>query len=139
MAFLIPADIVSHLKSEIIDLVEDGNADLLQQAVDAAISEMRGYISFFDVTTILATTGSDREPILLLYTKDIAVWHFINLANPNIDMALRQLRYEKAIQWFVRVQKGDVVPNLPLPVSTDPEAQIGKVKWGSNKKRITSY
>lgn len=138
MAYLLPAEIISHLNSEIINQVSTDPA-LLQQAVDAAISEMRGYISFFDVTAILATTGTGREPILLLYTKDIAVWHFINLAQPNIDISFRQLRYEKAIDWLKGVQKGTIVPNLPLPVNGDETVQTGKIKFGSNTKRNTLY
>jgi phage gp36-like protein len=139
MAYLSPTEILTHLKSELIDLIEEDYAGPLQSAIDAAISEMRGYLSFYDVTAILAATGTNREAILLLYTKDIAVWHFIQLANPNIDLALRQIRYDRAIDWLKGVQKGAIVPNLPMPVNTDPLAQDGKIKWGSNTKRITSF
>ena len=52
----------------------------------------------YDTEAIFAATGNNRNPILLLYIKDIAVWHFINLANPNVEMQLRQDRYEKAVK-----------------------------------------
>ena len=139
MAYLTPAEIASHLKDEIVALVQTGYATALQEAIDAAISEMRGYISFYDIETILATTGSNREPILLLFTKDIAVWHFIQLANPNVDMELRETRYNKAIAWLRDVQKGIAVPNLPLAVNADETVQTGKIKFGSNPKRNTQY
>lgn len=139
MPFLTPADIVSHLKTEIIEEVQGDNATALQDAVDAAISEMRGYISFYDVAAILATTGAAREPILLLYTKDLAVWHFIQLSNANIDLEFRETRYKLAIAWFEKVQKGTTVPNLPLITSDDATAQTGKVKYGSNPRRQTSF
>lgn len=139
MAYLTAAEIISHLKIEIIDDVQEGYAQALDDAVLAAISEMRGYISFYDVAAILATTGAAREPILLLFTKDIAVWHFIQLANPNVDMELRQVRYERAIAWLKDVQKGNTVPNLPLPVNEDETVQTGKIKFGSNTKRNTHY
>ena len=138
MPYLEPAEIVSHLNTEIIEMISTDPA-LLQQAVDASISEMRGFISFYDVAAILTTTGTGREPILLLYTKDIAVWHYINLATPNIDVAFRQLRYEKAVDWLKGVQKGTIVPNLPLPTSEDATVQTGKVKFGSNTKRNTHF
>lgn len=139
MPYLTPTEINSHLKNEIVDAINDGDTVLLQQAIDAAISEMRGYISFFDIDAILSATGTAREPILLMYTKDIAVWHFINLANPNVDMEFRETRYKYAIAWLTKVQKGDTVPNLPPKTSDDPEVQTGKVKFGSNTKRNTHF
>lgn len=139
MAYLTPAEIKSHLKDEIVADINEGDTTLLQQAIDAAISEMRGYISFYDVAAILATTGTEREPILLMFTKDIAVWHFINLGNANIEMELRETRYKNAISWLKDVQKGIAVPNLPVPTSEDTTAQLGKIKYGSNPRRITSY
>ena len=139
MLYLTPAEIISHLKTEIIDEVAGDNATALQDAVSAAISEMRGYISFYDVAAILATTGNAREPILLLYTKDIAVWHFIQLSNANIDIEFRETRYKLAIAWLRDVQKGICVPNLPVITNADPLVQTGKVKYGSNLKRQTSY
>jgi phage gp36-like protein len=139
MAYLTPNELNTHLHGEIMDAVQREDDSIMQAAIDAAISEMRGYLSYYDVAAILATTGKSREPILLLYTKDIAVWHFINLANPNIEMELRQIRYDRAITWLRDVQKGVVVPNLPVPVTTDETAQIGKIKFGSNTKRNTHY
>jgi phage gp36-like protein len=137
--YLSPVELSTHIRSELVDLITENYNATLQAAIDAAISEMRGYISFYDVPAILATTGTAREPILLLYTKDIAIWHFIQLANPNIDMELRQLRYDKALDWLKGVQKGTIVPNLPLPASTDTTVQSGKIKFGSNKVRNTHY
>lgn len=139
MSYLNTNELNSHMYGEISEAVSRGDESILQTAIDAAISEMRGYLSYYDVPAILATTGNAREPILLLYTKDIAVWHFINLGNPNIEMELRQLRYEKAIDWLKGVQKGTIVPNLPVPVNTDETVQTGKIKFGSNTKRNTHY
>ena len=139
MAYLTPAEIKSHLKDEVVTDISEGDASLLQEAIDAAISEMRGYISFYDVDAILATTGTAREPILLMFTKDIAVWHFINLGNANIDMELRETRYKSAISWLKDVQKGNAVPNLPVLTSDDATAQVGKIKYGSTPRRETRY
>lgn len=139
MAYLTPDEINTHLYGEIADEISRGDNSILQTAIDAAISEMRGYISFYDVDTILATTGTNREPILLMFTKDIAVWHFISLANPNVEIELRETRYENAIKWLNKVQKGETVPNLPPATNPDETVQTGKVKFGSNTKRQTSF
>lgn len=139
MAFLNRNEINTHLFGEIVDEVQRDWIGAIDAAIDAAIEEVSGYISMYDVAAIMATTGTARNAILLLYTKDVAVWHFIQLANPNIDMDLREKRYDRAIAWLKDVQKGIVVPNLPLPTSLDETAQLGKIKFGSNPQRNTHY
>lgn len=140
MPFLTPAEINSHLYPEIQSEISRAEALLLQNAIDAAIAEATGYLSAYDVTTMLTLTGNARNPILLLYIKDIAVWHFINLANPNVQMDLRQLRYEKAIDWLRSVQKGITVPDLPRPLPDDEQPQANNtVRYGNARPRINGY
>ena len=139
MAYLESEEIITHLHNEIIQEVQQDWAGAIDASIDAAISEAMGYLSQYDKSAILAQTGAAREPILLLYIKDITIWHFIQLANPNIEMELREKRYERAIQWLRDVQKGIIVPNLPLPVATTENPYPGKVKFGSNPKRNTQY
>ncbi len=139
MAYLQNHELTSHLHEEVMEEIDRQDDSKLTTAIAAAISEMRGYLSFYDVPVILATTGTAREPILLLYTKDIAVWHFIQLANPNVDMELRKIRYDRAIQWLKDVQKGIIVPNLPILTNADETMQTGKIKFGSNKQRNTHF
>jgi phage gp36-like protein len=139
MPYLQNHELTSHLHEEVMEEIDRQDDSKLTTAIAAAISEMRGYLSFYDVPVILATTGTNREPILLLYTKDIAVWHFIQLANPNVDMELRKVRYDRAIQWLKDVQKGIIVPNLPILTNADETVQTGKIKFGSNKQRNTHF
>jgi phage gp36-like protein len=114
----------------------DGIAD---SSIDAAISEAKGYLSNYDIAAIFAAVGAARNAILLLYIKDIAVWHFIQLANPNIDLELREKRYNRAIEWLEDVQAGKVVPPLPTIAPTETNPQPGKLKFGSNPRRTTQY
>lgn len=134
--FLDPTELSSHLYGEKVSTINRGDTTVLQSAIDAAISEVKSYLSAFDTDTIFNATGADRNPILLLYTKDIAVWHFIQLANPNTDLALREDRYSKAIDWFDKVMRGQVVPDLPLPAPpADGSDQQNFIKWGANPTR----
>jgi hypothetical protein len=75
--------------------------------------------------------------LLVMYAKDIALWHFIQLANPNIDLAFRQSRYELAINWLEKVQKGKASPTFPYPASQTGDNAPGNnyIKIGSNSKR----
>jgi phage gp36-like protein len=104
-------------------------------AINVAISEASSYLSAFDVTAVFNSTGDNRNAIVLQFVKDIAIWHYIQLSNANIEMELRMERYKLAIKFFEKVQSGKTVPNLPY-VTVDAPAQAENfIKWGSNPKR----
>lgn len=139
MAFLTPDEIKTHLYSEIVSMVDRADNTVLQSAIDAAISEVKSYLSAFDTDAIFSSEGDDRNPILLLYTKDISVWHFIQLANPNTNLELRADRYEKAIAWLDKVMRGQVVPDLPMPAPPTDGDQNNFIKWGANAPRNSYF
>jgi phage gp36-like protein len=137
MPYLTVTELSSHLLDATIDAIQDTDNKHKQTAINAAIEETKGYLSHYDTAAIFATAGDARNPILLLYVKDIAVWHFLQLANPNVDLEVREKRYELSIKWLEKVQNGRTVPTLPLKTSTIE--QVGKIKYGSNVKRSTHY
>lgn len=77
--------------------------------------------------------------MLLIFVKDIAVWHFVNLCNAGTDLQLRQDRYERAIAWLRSVQRSETRPNLPVPEDAggdgNPDPSVGEYIYGSNPKR----
>lgn len=137
MPYLTAAEINTHLYGEVVAEIERQTpaSPLLDTAIKAAIAEVKGYLSAYDKTAIFEATGDDRNPIILLYTKDIAVWHFIQLANPDTDYEARKERYELAIDFLEKVQSGKAVPELPVPDVENTTAGEGFIKFGSNPKR----
>lgn len=135
--FIELSDIKTHLYDEIIDAITREDEDILQASIDAAVSEAKGYLGDYDVESIFTKTDSDRHPLLLIFLKDIAVWHFLNLSNPSADIELRKTRYERAIAWLKGVQKGEITPDLPLKESGAD--QEGSIRFGSNSSRINQY
>ena len=134
--YISPTEITTHLGAEQIEAISDGDSTMLQAAIDAAIVEAKGYLSAFDIEAELFKTGTARNPLLIIFIKDIAVWHFINICNVNTSMELRQDRYERSIAWLRAVQKGEVKPNISeLP--TDEQAAI--ITYSSNQKRNNHY
>lgn len=131
------SDIKTHLYDEIVDTIIREDEDILQGSIDAAISEAKGYLGDYDVESIFTKTDADRHPLLLIFLKDIAVWHFLNLSNPSADLELRKTRYERAIAWLTGVQKGEITPDLPLKESGAD--QEGSLRSGSNSSRINQY
>lgn len=90
-----------------------------------------------DRKKIFEATGSQRNALLLIFVKDIAVWHFVNLCNAGTDLQLRQDRYERAVAWLRQVQKSDVKPDLPV-MDEDGDGipdTASEYIYGSNPKR----
>ncbi len=142
--FITAAELNTHLYGEVTIEIDRDTVAIANEAINSAIAEASGYLSAYDRTAIFAATGAARNASLLTFIKDIAVWHFIQLANPGIDLALRQDRYEKAIKWFDKVQSGKVVPELPYPApdldpAGNPIIPETYMRWGSNKKRQNNY
>jgi hypothetical protein len=74
--------------------------------------------------------GDNRDRSLVKNMVDVALYTLhANIAPQNIP-ALRQRRYEKAIDWCLAVAKGDITPSLPMLQPT----QGGRIRIGGNIK-----
>lgn len=76
--------------------------------------------------------GDTRYPILLMYAKDIALYHIhSNIAPQNIP-ELRKTRYEAAIKWLHAVSLDKLNADLPL---LDTSVVSESMRLGSDIKR----
>jgi len=135
--FLSADEIYTHLFPETISAISGTDERLLLAAITGAISETKGYLSAFDIAAIFAKTGEERDALLLIWLKDIAVWHYIAIARPAVDYEVRETRYKAAIAWLKGVQKGDIVPP-DFHIKTNPdgsEENTSGMLFGSNPKR----
>ena len=108
-------DFNTHLFAELIAAIDRNDEDILNDAIASAEGEASGYLSRFDLDVLLGALGGDRDATLLMYLKDMAVWHFITLANPNTDLEFRKTRYDDALRWLRGIQSGKIIPrNWPL-------------------------
>jgi phage gp36-like protein len=145
MAYLTIEELQTHLYGESIETISRDDDAIPQAAIDGAIAEARGYLAGrYNVNAAFSATGTRRNALLLIFLKDIAVWHFVNLGNACTDMELRRLRYERAVDWLKAVMRGDVTADLPpkeadagsLPGKNNP---LGDIAFGSNPKRIQHF
>lgn len=136
--FLSPSELSSHMYEGVMDAISENDDTKVMTAINAAISEAKGYLSRYDTTALFDLEAEARDPILLLYIKDMAVWHFIALANPNIDYEARQNRYEAAILWFGKIQAGRVVP-AGWPYASEATEKQTYFLFGSNPRRNSHY
>ena len=135
--FLTVDELSTHLYAENIDEITQGDETIAVAAIDTAVSEAKGYLSAYDIVAIFSATGSNRNPLLLTFLKDIAAWHLINLCNAGSDLKLRQDRYERAIAWLRGVQKGEISPDLQKAETSDEKP--GTITFGSNPKRNNHF
>lgn len=132
--FLTPDEMKTHLYEENVEVISRGDPAIMESAIDSAMAEMEGYLRAYDVEAIFSKEGKDRNALLLTFTKDIATWHFLVLCNAGTLLDFRKDRYDRAISWLKAVQKGDVVPSLPIKEDETGQG-TGIIKFGSNPKR----
>ncbi len=139
--FITPEELETHLYKENIEVISRQDDTILTAAIDAAVQEAYGYLGAFDRERIFTAQEEERNALLLIFVKDIAVWHFVNLCNAGTDLQLRQDRYERAVAWLRQVQKGELSPFLPV-IDEDNDGRpdtAGEYIYGSNQKRDQHY
>lgn len=135
MAFITADELTTHMYSENINLISNDDPAIVEAAIDAATHEAKGYLGGYDTEKIFSAAASERNALLLIFVKDIAVWHFVNLCNAGTDLSLREARYNRAIDWLKGVQKGNVSPDLPRKTDESGKTIEGEIIFGSNPKK----
>ncbi|MBR4814113.1 MAG: DUF1320 family protein [Paludibacteraceae bacterium] len=109
-AFITDTDYDSTIHSEILDSLTRGDSTIVEQCENDAIAEMKGYLSVrYDTDAIFSKTGSDRNALVLMYAKDIAVYHMFCVHNPYKISKIRQDRYDRAMEWLKQVAQGNIL------------------------------
>jgi phage gp36-like protein len=128
-------ELKTHMNVDNIDVITGKDDTLVSSAIDGAVSEAKGYLGSYNTDVIFAAAGALRNALLLIFVKDIAVWHLIKLSNYQADLEFRGKCYDRAIAWLKSVQKGDVTPDLPASNSV----YSAKISFGSNPKRSQHF
>ncbi len=126
-------DYEAAIRGNILDAIIDFNDGKLDIAESRAISEMGGYLNArYDTEAIFAATGNDRNPLMVMYCVDIALYHLHSVLNPKKVPDHRKERFDQAKQWLADVAAGMINPP-DLPRITDGSRDY--VLFGSNTKR----
>ena len=131
----------TNIYEEDMDTISHGDDATMMSAIDAAIEEVQGYLTKYDTGKIFAARGKERNPILLLFVKDIAAWHFCNICNAGVDIEMREKRYNRAIEWL-RNNQNRQNPNLPAAPERPGQQECrhcGEIAFGSNRKRDNHF
>lgn len=126
--FIQLSDYDSTVHRDILDSLLRGEADdnsrIIEDCEMQAIAEMKSYLNkSYDVEKIFTTEGTARHPLVLMYAKDIAVYHLFCIHNPHKMSQIRKDRYERAVDWLKGVASGlitvDGAPRLPEDEAAD--------------------
>ncbi len=100
-----------------------------------AIEEISGYLRHkYDCNAIFSASGTARNPQILMYVCDIALYHMAASASGRMGAEVRKERYDRAIKWLESVQNGKIVPDLPLVSSDDGDGEGMPLLCGSETK-----
>ncbi len=135
-SFITPEDYNASVHQEILDAVTRSDKTIVEICEDRAIAEMRGYLSArYDCDKVFATTGSQRNQLVLMMAVDIAIYHIFCVHNPRIMSQVRIDRYERAVEWLKGVRKGDIaVDGLP-EITKEEKYSASQYQIRSNHKR----
>lgn len=138
MAFITKADLSLSILTDELDEIVRGDDTVIEQAISAAIAEMRGYLfNNYDVDTIFGATGTDRHALLVRYAADISVYAIVAATQGGQAVDDRKARYDRACKWLKMVRDDEQYEDLPRREATAED----KILSGSsgNPKRQNRY
>lgn len=137
MEFLTIEQMKTHIFPGVRNAISNEDDSLMQDAIDAAIAEAKGYCSRYDINALFVNM-TKADPMLLQWVKSIAKWHFIGLSNPNIDYDDALSRYEQATKKLGEIQSGKLVPAGWPPATPKNRSQLFQVH-STTKKRNNHF
>lgn len=132
-------DYSASIRLELVEKAARGDENILEIVENQAISEMKSYLSGrYDVEAIFSATGEKRHELILMFAKDITVYHLCSIRE-GLMTQTRIDRYNRALEWLKGVQKGElVVDGLPRLPEEDSAAR-SEYLMKSNTKRVNSF
>lgn len=145
---------ISDLKNNIyhyqVEQITEGDESIVLQALDTAEQEVKSYFYLnqkrenldgrfrYDVDKIFATTGEQRNALIVSICLTVAKWHIVDLCNADLVYENAKERYDRAIDYLKKINKGDIsLGNLPLLETQTKETHTEDsqpFRFGSRKK-----
>ena len=125
------------IKGEDLDTVIESDDDTRISAEKTAQEEMTGYLrNRYNTNSVFAAEGEERNPVLIMFMIDLALYHLFSSLPGKMGMETRQIRYEAAIKWLKNVNAGIINPGLPYK---DEDDSGNPLSWGSNQKSSSTW
>lgn len=133
--FCTKSDIIQNIRVEELDAITRTDDAVVDAAILAVETEAIGYLAAYDTDAMFSATGTDRDPLLLSFIKDMATYEVLDLSPLNQDLDDRRARWKRAVDYLKGVQQGSLTPNWPK-LDTDTS---GTVLYGSQDARNNYY
>lgn len=142
MAIITTEDIYSRIYEEIVTEITRDTETLVTRAINAAISEVKMYLSRYDLTALFGTT-EDEPTVEDIFLKslcvDVAVWQLVKLGHPSIDYEHTKSCYEMAIAALKNIQAGKAMPDgWPYKETSGQTSPNGNAVHGSYQSKRTN-
>lgn len=137
--FLSQSDYMAQIQPEIKQAVA-GDQSIWSASELQAEEEITGYLrNRFKVAEIFNQVGTARNARIVMLMVDVVLYHIHSRVAPRNIPEIREVRYEQAIEWLKAVNKGTIVPDLPMLDDTINGGSLSELKLGSNPKLNHSY
>lgn len=131
MAFLEKEDYAFSINIPVLDALTGGDDGIIDELSAEAVEEMKSFLNArYDVDAIFEAGGGDRNKTIVMYCKDIALYHIYSIYNLRMIPGNRITRYKHALKWLEDVCEQKINPE-GLTLNTK-----SFVKTGGNEKRI---
>ncbi len=143
MAFINDNDYHVVIGENALKVISQVSADVRSAAELQAQAEIAGYLNPKYDTTAIFNPDNPRQPLIVMYTCDIALYHMSAAMPGKMGSEIRKERYDRAIKWLEGVASGKIVPtSLPLATTTTPDgkvvANLGS-RYSSDKKQHNTW
>lgn len=119
--FINESDYEVQVRQEIMQLL-DGSADrsAVTLAERMAVDQIMSYLGGrYDMESVFARQGDERDHFIVMITIDIALYHLWSKRAPRKIPEFRAQRYQDAIDWLKAAGEGTLKTALPqLPDDT---------------------
>lgn len=135
-----------------LEQITENDDSIILQGINAAIEEMKSYLQLnqkkewldgrtvYDVDAVFAATGSERNALLLEMAKTMAEWWIIRLCNADVIYDQVKDRYDRAIAYLVKVNRGEVtIGSLPTVDFSEPENENKKPYRSGSRPKFNHY
>lgn len=132
--YLKPEELNGSMYAHILNEITGGDTQIILQAVEAAIEEVRSYLrTRYDTAKVFSAEGPERNALILENTKVVTVWNIIKLSNAETIYDMWKERYDRVISYLSKVADGSIAPDLPLLTNEKGDVVI-RTRFGSNPK-----
>jgi len=141
MAFINQSDYKSQIRDQRLNQMIDNDPSVLTLVESEAIATVRNKLyQWYDVANIFNKTGNDRDALVLLWCKRVALYILHGrLPNAMIPPHIAD-DYKETMDWLAEISKGNVAVDLPAKVEdSDGDGTTDRPKavfrYGGNTAR----